>query len=392
MDATAERSPSSVADDAGSSEGQEPPEKEARLGGSSPAARARAARAKLEYLLAPAAGEAGRTPKTAEEEMRAEVDRLEARVRELAQQLGDSDRAAQALGAHADELRELLVRRGEEDLPPRPVSAEQLALRTSPVPRPPAVLGIKHLRCGSCGAVDEVDCRRVFVELGQLYCSDCWSHWERCGWWRPSLRVSMAPPPIREAGGVPCYGAQDAFFLSGFLCAHDDLSLFEALKSELPAGRDFTDWHGGRHLGMQFEGEGARHTAEGEPQALKAAVAKLEAAFGIRASAFRLNLYRSGADYKPMHHDRGRDEQGTPQVTVGASFGGTRELTLLHVASGVTATFPQRNGDVFAFTPELNATFMHGVPKIGFGSPSEVEGHGPRLSLILWGSKVELDA
>lgn len=41
-------------------------------------------------------------------------------------------------------------------------------------------------------------------------------------------------------------------------------------------------------------------------------------------------------DYKPLHYDRGSDAEGVPQLTVGASFGCTRELTLMHVKSGVT--------------------------------------------------------
>lgn len=220
-----------------------------------------------------------------------------------------------------------------------------------------------------------------------MYCQPCWNSWERCGWWKPSIRVSTVPPPIHKPGGLPKYGASDAFFLPAFLCAHDDFSLFEVLKGELPHGKDFSDWHGGRHLGLQFDGTTARHDGEDAPPALKATVARLEKTFGIKASASRLNLYRSNKDYKPFHCDRGRGDDGTPQVTVGASFGATRELTMMHIRSGVTATFPQRNGDVFSFTPELNSTFMHGVPKVGFGSPSEVEGDVPRLSLILWGAR-----
>merc|ERR1711957_476887 len=135
-------------------------------------------------------------------------------------------------------------------------------------------------------------------------------------------------------------------------------------------------------------GEGARHDSEDTPPHLREMVAKMEKAFGIKATASRINLYRSGDDYKPFHCDRGRDDAGNPQVTVGASFGATRELTMMHIKSGVTATFPCGNGDVFSFTPELNKTFMHGVPKIGYGSPSEVDGRGERLSLILWGSKI----
>lgn len=47
----------------------------------------------------------------------------------------------------------------------------------------------------------------------------------------------------------------------------------------------------------------------------------------------------------------------------GASFGASRELQFLHEPSGKTFTFPQNNGDVFAFTSEVNQRFMHGVPR-----------------------------
>jgi hypothetical protein len=38
---------------------------------------------------------------------------------------------------------------------------------------------------------------------------------------------------------------------------------------------------------------------------------------------------------------------------MGASFGSTRELAFKHVASGQIFTFPQGNGDIFAFTSEV---------------------------------------
>lgn len=47
-------------------------------------------------------------------------------------------------------------------------------------------------------------------------------------------------------------------------------------------------------------------------------------------------------------------------MTVGASFGTTRELSFLHEPSGQSFTFPQANGDVFAFDSDVNAKFQHG--------------------------------
>lgn len=204
------------------------------------------------------------------------------------------------------------------------------------------------------------------------------------------MRINNVRPEKTE-DGVPLYGPEDAFSIPEFFCGHNDSSWFEKLKGELPEGRDFSDWHGGRHLGIQFEGEGARHDDEKSPPALTEAVRMLEEAFGIEAGASRINLYRSDADFKPMHCDRGRNKEGVPQVTVGASFGASRELTMMHIQTGITTTFPQRNGDVFAFTPELNTVFMHGVPLVDNKRPTAPRPAGEskeRLSLILWGSRI----
>ena len=62
----------------------------------------------------------------------------------------------------------------------------------------------------------------------------------------------------------------------------------------------------------------------------------------------------------------------------------------MHVKSGVTMSFPQSNGDVFAFTPELNEVFMHGVPHILPNSPSSLDSaESARMSLIVWGSRIQ---
>ena len=47
-------------------------------------------------------------------------------------------------------------------------------------------------------------------------------------------------------------------------------------------------------------------------------------------------------------------------------------------ASGQQFSFPQNNGDVFAFTTEVNKRFKHGVPKLVRGVG------GPRFSIIAW--------
>ena len=70
---------------------------------------------------------------------------------------------------------------------------------------------------------------------------------------------------------------------------------------------------------------------------------------------------------------------------MGASFGAERELAFEHVESGARFSFPQHNGDVFAFDAAVNARFQHGVPKGTSATAS-----GPRFSIIAWGRRVLL--
>jgi len=252
-------------------------------------------------------------------------------------------------------------------------------------PKPVQILGMSSSLCSSCGSANVVT-ERVFTELGHLYCERCWGVWERCGWWKPSIRVSTTQPRLGPQG-LPEVRAEDAFSLPAFLCGHEDLSLMERLKEELLVeGKDFSDWHGSRHMGLHFEKRSGAEACSARAELVK----RMEEAFGIRASAVRLNLYRSNRDYKPLHYDRGRDSEGVPQMTVGASFGAARELTFMHVKSGVTVSFPQCNGDVFAFTPEINEVFMHGVPRVGGDLSTEPD--NPRMSLIIWGARVPAPA
>jgi hypothetical protein len=86
--------------------------------------------------------------------------------------------------------------------------------------------------------------------------------------------------------------------------------------------------------------------------------------FDVEVYATRLNFYPDATSWKPFHHDSHAYAAGHAQredFTMGASFGGTRELIFKHVGSGVCFTFPQADGDVFAFDSIVNKQFQHGV-------------------------------
>jgi len=109
-----------------------------------------------------------------------------------------------------------------------------------------------------------------------------------------------------------------------------------------------------------------------------------------------VNLYRDENDWTEMHRDNfsgeGNRFVGSPftppgagpqahNVTIGASFGDERELVFCHLNSQTEFSFPQREGDIFAFTAPVNTAFQHSIPK----------GNAPRsgrISVILWGHVV----
>lgn len=73
-------------------------------------------------------------------------------------------------------------------------------------------------------------------------------------------------------------------------------------------------------------------------------------------------------------------------ITVGVSFGASRELAFLHTKNGSRIYFPQSNGMMFSFGRDVNINWKHGINAL---SAEEIAGGGPnslgRVSIILWG-------
>jgi len=134
----------------------------------------------------------------------------------------------------------------------------------------------------------------------------------------------------------------------------------------------------------------SKHLKHDNPEgfeAFSAIVARLSEYFDVDVYATRMNFYRDGSDWKPFHHDSHAygGKALREDFTIGASFGATRELAFLHEPSGGQFSFPQGNGDIFAFSSEVNDKFKHGVPK------AKVRDCGPRFSIIMWGRRRSLN-
>ena len=102
--------------------------------------------------------------------------------------------------------------------------------------------------------------------------------------------------------------------------------------------------------------------------------------FDVNVIQTRLNYYHDEKDWKSFHHDSHAYGNKEENFTMGASFGASRELVFLHESTGNKFTFPQNNGDIFAFNREINQKFMHGVPKKNSKC-------GERFSIIAWGKR-----
>ena len=206
-------------------------------------------------------------------------------------------------------------------------------------------------------------------------------------------------------------------YLHGFLCKPADMTLFRLMKEEVVRYVQRK-----RAAAPSDESEGAAEEPEageakasvakaagGESDALNAQLLQwskhqvfenptevsaifndcvrfLSAYFDLDVYATRLNYYRDGTQWKPYHHDShaygGRALR--EDFTAGLSLGHTRALNFLHEPSGQTFSFPQINGDCFAFTNEANQKFKHGVPR---AKPD----CGDRMSIIAWGRRRALN-
>ena len=129
-----------------------------------------------------------------------------------------------------------------------------------------------------------------------------------------------------------------------------------------------------------------KHESPSFSRTFSSVVAQLSREFDVDVFATRLNFYRDGSDWKPFHRDsHAYCGDAKEDFTMGASFGDSRDLAFRHGAGGYEFSFPQRDGDVFAFGSSTNEAFLHGIPKLR----SKKLG-GPRFSIIAWGRRRRL--
>lgn len=166
----------------------------------------------------------------------------------------------------------------------------------------------------------------------------------------------------------------EAYYLPGLNCRSDDRSVFERLMSEL----NFQDcW---LETGMKFSRQiciGNEETLAKSPT-YRAIVERVSEVFGVRVVRTLVNLYRDGTDWCNLHSDQYHQGGYPIDLTVGSTFGDPRRLIWVEKANARhKIELPQLNGDVFAFSDQINSSWRHMIPEEGPGC-------GPRISVIVW--------
>lgn len=158
---------------------------------------------------------------------------------------------------------------------------------------------------------------------------------------RPDMRIIVGPN-ADVYGGVLKH--DDVIIVPDFFCHKDDWTLYYKLIEEMrdcqahgEKGAEWISWHEGAHL--------ISKNPSGSPT-YQEIQAKISQYFNIpmQSVGTRFNWYRNSSDWKPFHHDSAaynHQRARNQNITVGVSFGSTRELAFLNVKNGSKIYFPQ---------------------------------------------------
>lgn len=182
--------------------------------------------------------------------------------------------------------------------------------------------------------------------------------------------IDLATPSI--LGDYDLILKDKCVYLKNFFCRQNDLTIFYGLQNELK-NDSVIKWS------SHFKFENPTYS-----DVFNSVVTKMAEYFNVKVLQTRLNYYANETSFKPLHKDKHAYNDGTQQIlenfTMGASFGASRNLDFVHDETEKKFSFPQNNGDLFAFDSEINKKFKHGVPKTN-------KKVGPRFSIIAWGIK-----
>jgi len=184
------------------------------------------------------------------------------------------------------------------------------------------------------------------------------------------------------------YESRDVILVHGLFNSSDYAhgNLYDKLLSEVNqfgtklSNQDIWKmWHGDTH----YIADDHKHFKDKCPTFLMV-VDKLKEYFKCDVKATRFNWFEDDSQFKPLHFDAAAVDPAkakTQNITIGVSFGGTRDAMFEHAKTRTKVNIPLPNGSIYCFLRDTNCEWRHGIPMV---SPEKQTGPG-RISIILWG-------
>lgn len=196
------------------------------------------------------------------------------------------------------------------------------------------------------------------------------------------------------------YGAHDVILVNGLFDSPDFAqgNLYEKLLGEINGFGDKAKnknqdiwklWHGDTH----YIADDHKNFKDKCPTFLMV-VDKLREYFKCNVKATRFNWYSDDTQFKPLHFDAAAVDPAkakTQNITIGVSFGGTRDVLFANAKTKTKVNIPLPNGSIYCFLRDTNIKWRHGIPCVNkiqnskSGSDVQIEPGPGRVSIILWG-------
>ena len=111
-------------------------------------------------------------------------------------------------------------------------------------------------------------------------------------------------------------------------------------------------------------------------------IQRLRDSFNMDIKSTRFNWYIDPKHWKPFHHDSSyinAERAKNQNFTVAVSFGATKDAAFEHAKTKTVISMPQRDGTVYSFTNDTNASWRHGILQ------DKIPQEFGRISVIAWG-------
>ena len=200
-----------------------------------------------------------------------------------------------------------------------------------------------------------------------------------------SFTPDLTEPNMRIKINEPIYFANEITIINNMFY---DKTIYDNILKEVN-NNVYKPWHGDTHL---IADDRSDIKWKENSETFNQVISQLCSYFAMTPNATRLNYYADGIDWKPYHHDAAAlksDKAKTQNITVGATFGITREISFESANKNKSErqriNFTLHNNYVYAFGNKINTDFRHGIPQLSEKHMEKLGKEQGRISIIIWG-------